>query len=307
MEHQMATKAKPAVKAPAKPAAKAPAKKASSTALTLWEEEMATAAVAQGATENDTSGFKSISTRSGILSIDDNAVDDNELRVIILASTHENQFYEGDFDPNTPATPVCYAFGDDDSTMAPHADAPDKQNSQCEGCEHNEWGSAEKGKGKACKNVRRLVCITEDALESVEALMEAEARMLKLPVMSVKNWTTYMKRTLEEDVRRPSYGVITRIKVVPDAKSQFKVQFHFEELVEFDQELYDAMKKKAKLAKDSIGNAYPVFEAEEKPARGGKKVIPIKKAAPAAKGAAAKAAAKSAAAKAPAKKAGGKY
>ena len=292
----MATK-KPA--APAKPAAKAAAKKSTSTSLTLWEQEMAQAAVDQAATENDTSGFKSISTRGGILSVDDNAVDDNELRVIILASTHENQFYTEDYDADKPATPICYAFGDDDEALTPHEDAPEKQNESCNGCEHNEWGSADKGKGKACKNVRRLVCITEDALESAEALADAEARMLKLPVMSVKNWTAYVKRTLEEDVKRPSYGVITRIKLVPDAKSQFKVQFHFEDLVEFDQELYDAMKKKAKEAKDNIGKAYPVFEPEEKPARG-KKVIPIKKAAPAAKG-------KAAPAKAAPVKRGGKF
>lgn len=276
----MATK-KP-VKPTPKPAAKAPVKKSTSTALTIWEKEMAEEAVAQGATENNTGGFKSISTRGGILSVDDNAVDDNELRVIILASTHENQFYEGDFDPNTPATPICYAFGDKEDDMAPHEAAPDKQSGSCEGCPHNEWGSADKGKGKACKNVRRLVCITEDALESVEALEEAEARMLKLPVMSVKNWSQYMKSVLEEDIKRPSWGVITTIKVVPDAKSQFKIQFHFEEVVDFDQDLYDAMKKKAGEAKKNIGNAYPVFDPEDKPQRGSKnRTIPIKKAPPA--------------------------
>lgn len=273
----MATK-KPA----AKPAAKAAPVKKPGTALTLWEKEMEQAAVDQGSTETVTGGYKSISTKSGILSVDDNAVDDNELRVIILAACHENQFYVGEYDPSTPNTPVCYAFGKTDVGMEPHTEAPDKQSSACEGCENNEWGSAEKGKGKACKNVRRLLCVTEDSIESVEALMESEARMLKLPVMSVKNWTAYVKNTLEE-VKRPSYGVVTRIKVVPDAKSQFKVQFHFEELVDFDQELYDAMKKKVAEAEKNIGNAYPVFEAEEKPARGGKKVIPIK---PAAKGSA---------------------
>lgn len=278
----MATK-KPAPKAPAK----APAKKSTSTALTIWEQEMAQEQVAQSSTENQTGGFKSISLKGGILAVDENAVDDNELRVIILASTHENQLYEADYEPGTPSTPICYAFGEVEEGMQPHEAAPDKQNDSCEGCPHNEWGSAEKGRGKACKNVRRLVCITDDAIESVEALEEAEARMLKLPVMSVKNWTSYVKGALEE-VRRPSFGVVTRIKVVPDAKSQFKVQFHFEELIDFDQELYDAMKKKVADAKKNIGNAYPVFDPEEKPARGkaapAKKVIPIKKAsAPAAK------------------------
>ncbi len=296
----MATK-KPAAKPAAKAApAKKPGAKATGTALTLWDEEMAGAAIAQAATEVDNSGFKSLSTRGGILSVDDNAVDDNELRVIILASTHENQFYEGDYDPEVKATPICYAFGDSELTMQPHEDSPAKQSEQCDGCEFNEWGSADKGKGKACKNIRRLVCVTEDAVESPEQLLEAEARMLKVPVMSVKNWSAYVKRVLEEEAKRPSYGVITRIKLVPDAKSQFKIQFHFEGLVDFDSELYAAMKKRAKDAQDTIGSAYPVFEPEEKPARGGRKVIPIKKVAPAAKG-------KAAPAKASPAKRGGKY
>lgn len=264
----MATK-KPA--AAAKPAAK----KSTSTALTLWEQEMAQAAVDQGSTETVTGGYKAISLKSGILSVDDNAVDDNELRVIVLASVHENQLYAGDYDPSVAATPICYAFGKTDVGMTPHEAAPDKQGDSCEGCPHNEWGSAEKGKGKACKNVRRLLCITEDALESPEALAEAEARMLKVPVMSVKNWSVYVLNTLEE-LKRPSYGVITRLKVVPDAKAQFKVQFHFEELVNFDQKLYDAMKKKVTEAEKSIANAYPVFEEEEKTVRGSRKVIPVK-------------------------------
>lgn len=298
----MATK-KPAVAA--KPAPKAAVKKSTSTALTIWEQEMAQAAVAQGSEEVVTGGYKAISMRSGILSIDDNAVDDNELRVIILAACHENQFYEGDFDPTTPTTPICYAFGKTDNDISPHEESQNKQSDTCEGCANNEWGSADKGKGKACKNVRRLLCITEDGIESVEDLAEAEARMLKVPVMSVKNWSSYVKNTLEE-IQRPSYGVVTRIKVVPDAKSQFKVQFHFEELINFDQELYDAMKKKVAEAEKSIANAYPVFEPEEKPQRGGRKTIPIVKQAtkPATK-AAVKPAGK--AAVAPASKRGGKY
>jgi len=273
-----------------KPAA---AKKSTSTALTLWEQEMAGAAVAQAETEQVTGSFKSISVKGGILSVDDNAIDDNELCVVVLAAVHENQLYEDDYDPSAPATPICYAFGKTDKDMVPHEEAPNKVSDSCEGCPNNEWGSADKGRGKACKNVRRLLCVSADAIESADSLMEAEARMLKLPVMSVKNWSAYVKNTLGDEIKRPAYGVVTRIKVVPDAKSQFRVQFHFEELVDFDDELYAAMKKKVAEAEKTIANAYPVFEPEEKPARGGKRVIPIKQAA-------------KPAAKAPAKK-GGKY
>lgn len=260
-------------------AKKAAATKKPGTALTLWEQEMAGAAVAQAEREQVTGSFKTISMRGGILSVDDNPVEDNEINVVILAAVHENQFYLEDYDPTAKTTPACYAFGDTDTGLTPHEEAPDKQNDACDGCPNNEWGSADKGKGKACKNVRRLLCVSEDSLESPEALLEAEARMLKLPVMSVKNWSAYVKNTLGDDIKRPSYGVVTRIKVVPDAKSQFRVQFHFEELVNFDDALYAAMKKRVAEAEKNIIGAYPVFEPEEKPQRGaGRKVIPVKRA-----------------------------
>jgi len=267
-----------------KPAAKAPAAKKPGTALTLWEQEMAGAAAAQASKEEITGSFKSISMKGGILSVDDNPVDDNEMNVVIIAAVHENQFYLEDYDPSTPASPACYAFGETDDGMTPHENSQDKQNDSCDGCPNNEWGSADKGRGKACKNVRRLLCVSADAIQSAEDLAEAEARLLKLPVMSVKNWSTYVKNTLGDDIKRPYYGVVTRIKVVPDAKSQFKVQFHFEELIDFDDELYAAMKKKVAEAEKNIINPYPVFEPEDKPQRGARgKTIPIKKAAPAKK------------------------
>jgi hypothetical protein len=260
-------------------ATKKPAAKKPGTALTIWEQEMAEAAVAQGSTETfEGGGFKAISLRSGILSVDDNAVEGNELRVIILSSVHENQLYDGDYDPDVKSTPICYAFGVSSDDMVPHESAPEPQHQNCEECPHNQWGSAEKGKGKACKNVRRLICITEDALESEDALNDAEARMLKLPVMSGKNWTTYVKNVLVEQVKRPSWGVVTTIKVVPDAKSQFRVQFKFEELIDFTQEIYDGLKRRATLEQERSMAAYTVVVPEEKPAKPAKKTIPIKRA-----------------------------
>jgi hypothetical protein len=48
--------------------------------------------------------------------------------------------------------------------MGPHpsmqADANfQPQSDLCKTCEHNQWGSADKGRGKACQNRRRLTMI----------------------------------------------------------------------------------------------------------------------------------------------------
>jgi hypothetical protein len=241
--------------------------KSSSTALTLWEQEMAEAAVAQGSTEKPSGFTSSISFKQGHMKIDDNPVKDNELDVVILAVVHENQWYTGKYDPNVIQTPECYAIGLEDEDMTPHADSADKQGDEdgkCLNCEHNKMGSADTGRGKACKNVRRIVVVPADALESVEAFEAAEMRTAKIPVTSVRNLSKYLRNKLVEEIKRPTWGVVTTLSCGPHAKFQVEVNFEFAELVNFDQALYDAVKKRAKEALDTLlASSYPKFSEEQ--------------------------------------------
>lgn len=233
-----------------------------SRALAPWQQEMADAAAKQAKAEKSLGGYKAISFRSGILSVDDAAVPGNEMDVVVLLTVHENQWFDRDYDPNKPISPACYSFGDLDADdpedgMVPHEESESPQNDDCASCPMNVMGSAERGKGKACKNVRRLFVATADCLESAEALQEAEVRMAKLPVTSVKNWATYVRGKLSEELQRPYWGVVTNIKVVPDAKSQFKVLFSFKELIDFDDGIYAALKSKMQEVRGSAINPYP--------------------------------------------------
>lgn len=249
-------------------AKKTPAPKAETQAIQKWDEELAAYAEQQASTEQ-ASGYKSVSIQGGQLTVDDNPVEGNEMNVVVLAAIHENQYYAGAFVPGAPNLPVCYAFGDPsdgdpEDTMAPHEKCPDKQHDgYCADCPKNQWGSAETGKGKACKNVRKLAIITEDALD--EDLDEAEVRTLKVPVTSVKNWASYVRNKLLE-VKRPCWGVVTKIKVVPDRKSQFKVTFGLESLIEFDGTLYPKLKSKVDAALKDLQAPYPEPSEEEEPA-----------------------------------------
>jgi hypothetical protein len=89
----------------------------------------------------------------------------------------------------------------------------------------NEFGSAERGKGKACKNIRRLGLIAASPLNE-ETVEKGEVAYLKTPVTSVKGWASYV-RTLEALNHLPPLGVVTEIGAVPDPKSQFKLTFNF--------------------------------------------------------------------------------
>lgn len=233
---------------------------------------MAAAASKQAAVERPVGLNKAISIRGGILAIDETPVPDNELDVVVICAVHENQMFDGPFNPNSPQVPLCYSFGDPEAddpeeSMVPHekAKAPQDEGNGCAGCWANVMGSADVGRGKACKNVRRLAVVTSDALDSAADLEVAEVRTLKVPVMSVKGWATYIRSKLSEEINRPYWGVVTTLKVVPDAKSQFKITFTFKELISFDQDLYDAMKAKIREVAPNLTTPYPELEEQEAP------------------------------------------
>jgi len=250
--------------------AKKPPASSKSTAIMPWDQEMAAAAKKQSAAEKPMGLFKSIGTQGGVLTVDEKKVPGNAMRVIVLAATHENQYFDKPYAPGVPAVPACFAFGDQtlddpEAEMKPDPASQDPQgddDGKCAGCWANKMGSSDVGKGKACGNVRRMILTTEDALESAEAMKNAEARSLKVPVMSVKNWVNFV-HLVDEEMHRPYWGVIATLSAVPDPKSQFQLQFAFEELIQFDADLYAATKKRVAQAAKDLVVPYPKLEAPE--------------------------------------------
>lgn len=71
----------------------------------------------------------------------------------------------------------------------------------CNSCPYNEWGSAEEGGGKACKNMHRIYILREG---------EAFPLLLTLPPTSIKNFADYLAKRVLAKGRR-SFDVITKI------------------------------------------------------------------------------------------------
>lgn len=280
------------------------------TALTLWEQEMKTAAVKHAEAEKSWGGLKRIGTTGGIMTVDDERVEGNSLDVVVLGSVHLNEYYNTAYDAQRRTVPTCYAIGDEtlddpEASMAPTDDVEDKQgddNGLCTNCWANAMGSANTGRGKACRNSRRLVVMTEDNLESADALEAAEERTLGIPVTSVRAWVKYVKEVLAEKLQRPYYGVVTTISLEPDLKTQFRMNFTFKALVNFDQELWAAMQAKVKTVGVSIVAPYPKQADLDAAAQTAKPLRPVGKAAQMMN----KGKAQAPAAKPPAKKAAGK-
>jgi hypothetical protein len=145
------------------------------------------------------------------------------LDVVILSAAYRNVYYAGRFDPNNIVNPNCFSLSDDEHGMLPHPNVEEPEGEACTGCPRGEWGSDPNGgKGKACKQSRRLLLLPADAIDDPEKLATAELAMMDLPVTSQKAYSNLVN-TLAAGPKVPVWATIVNITTVPDAKSQFKV------------------------------------------------------------------------------------
>lgn len=215
-----------------------------------YDEMLANMAKRAKAIERPTTS--KIGVRAGVLSYNKEPVPDNKLDCIIIASTSANLFYEEKWDPDNPVNPVCYAYSEDGENMVPHPKASKPQHTDCDTCPMNKWGSdPEGGKGKACKNTRRLMLVP--AGTTAADLPTAELAVLQLPVTSVQNWAMYVNKVATL-FARPPLGIITTIGTKPDMKTQFKVTFANGPLVA--NELIMPLMNKAEEAREVIEQVY---------------------------------------------------
>jgi hypothetical protein len=207
------------------------------------------------ASEERVSGGASISLRGGIMRLGEDEIEGNQICVIVLDSVKENAYYDTPWDVDQPSLPpTCFALGRSAEEMRPPEEIYESeyfevQSEDCASCPMNEWGSG-RGKGKACGNRRRLALLAAgvfvprkgsrdfdlELFEDPKDFSEGDLAFMKLPVTSAKNWSKYVN-SLASSLRRPPFGVITRISVQPDTDTQFKV--HFELVEEVSEDLFD--------------------------------------------------------------------
>lgn len=258
-----------------------------STQITTYDDAYAKRA-AKATQEEQLKGGTFISTRGGILKVGEQEMPGNQALVVILDWVRENTYYEGRFDPDNPMPPTCYAFArgvEQEEEMGPHPSMQDypayfkPQHSQCKGCPMNEWGSADKGRGKACQNRRRLTVLPAgvfiprkgsrdfdiEAYDDVAHYEQADVAFMKLPVTSVENWAKYVNQ-VSAAVNRSPDGVFTRIFTEPHDKWQYTVNFEY--LDKVPPELAAVMIRRADAAQaaDMQGYMAPDPNAQQAPA-----------------------------------------
>lgn len=250
---------KPAAKPAAKPkTAVAPARSSKSTAVGApidYAAEMEKFAKrAQAAGEAASGGGALISFKGGQLTVNGVTLAKPELDVILLDGIFENDFYQGKYDAANPSPPTCYAFGYDVDEMAPHEAVKEPEAKACGECPNNEWDSGDGGRGKACKNVAKVLCIAVPDDLTAQSIADAEILSAKIPVTSVKNWQGHLRK-LRDVTGLPPMMSITRLHVRPDPQKQLVVTLEYEGML--DKKLHHALIAKAKEAERDIARPYP--------------------------------------------------
>lgn len=197
-----------------------------------------------------------LSTEGGKLGFRGTPLEGSKGQFIILDFLNENQCYAKPYVRGQFTPPSCYAFGRKKDAMAPHANVTEPQANRCKGCPNLEWGTADTGKGKKCKEVVRLALIP--AVSTADDVEESEVAYLKIPVMSVKNFSNFADQ-LNAALHLPPFAVATEISVNSD--NQVTVLFKLVEPVA--EELLPAIMEKRKLVK--LDNPYPEAGAAPTP------------------------------------------
>lgn len=239
------------------------------TRVNSFDAEMAALASKQANAESKSAGGTFISTKGGNFSIGGNMVKGGKIRAVVIDSIFCNTFYEDAYNPDQQASPACYAYGETEEDMAPHDDCDNPQHNTCAGCPLNAFGSAAVGKGKACKNQRRLALVLEDDLTDGAAQM----LMLNVSVTSCRAWATYVQQVTSAQ-KLPTCGVLTEISIFT-APGKTYAQMSFAHERDLEQGELAVILPRRDEASNILNMPFPKRTEEEAPK---KKAVPSKKA-----------------------------
>lgn len=185
-------------------------KRKTGTAVVNWKQELAKQAQAavEELPEPATSRF--ISTRGGRYTYAGKEIK-APWRGVILDWALENDYFKNPFNADEIELPDCFAIGKAKSSdaLVPSDVSPEKQSLVCASCWANEFGSAETGRGKACKQRVRLAVIHEDQVGSEGRV---DVLFLRLPPTRYDNFAAYSAE-IARVFQRPLWGVLTEFQM----------------------------------------------------------------------------------------------
>lgn len=178
-----------------------------STALVSWEEQLKKE-LGGLSQQLDPPSSNKISTKGKLFTLPGGRNSPGPMQAIVLDWTAVNMVYKGGYNPNVRQPPLCWAIGKNLDELKPSEAVKEPQGTDCASCPKNQWGSANGGKGKACKNQRRLLIIAPDFKEGDEPMT------LYISPTGLKSWNAFVKKLASEHGKLP-VQVITSIAFDP--------------------------------------------------------------------------------------------
>jgi hypothetical protein len=244
------------------------------TAMVAWQERFAKEAK-EGVKQLATLGAVGASVKfgRGSISVGGVTVAGGKLECVILGNCALNALYLTEYDADNPTSPDCYGFAltplgrnnedMNDPPFRPHELVKDKQSDTCASCEHKQWGTAKRGKGKLCGgNVRLALVVAKDVLDDADEVAAAEIAVGKVSTTNQDAWGEYVK--MVADIHgRPIWAVVTEISSYDDPKTQIRLEFKLADLIN-DPIVLEALSKRATpKVQEILQTPFPVFNEDE--------------------------------------------
>lgn len=135
-----------------------------------------------------------------------------ELDVVIVDFAYFNSFFGfgNVYDPDNITPPECMALSETSEDMLPHELIKQPQADACADCELNKFGSAEKGKGKACKNYIRIAVVHVDDLQGGSM---PKLHYIKLPPTAITPFAELLGE-INSIFKLPTFAVGVKLSIV---------------------------------------------------------------------------------------------
>ena len=142
-------------------------KPTNTSVVSIRDQLKAQVAAQVGKTE---SGAKKVKFDSDTFTLPDGSMFQAPMKAVVLDFNTHHTLYEGAYKKGEVSPVICAALGDNPKAMSPYDSIDEPQASACSGCWANEFKSANggNGNGKACKQVRNVAIMVEDAQGNID-------------------------------------------------------------------------------------------------------------------------------------------
>lgn len=180
------------------------------TAIVSVQDTIAKELAELGAATGSSAGGNRIRvSQSKMFKLPDGTEHPGPLHMVIVDHITRRSWYDRPFDKKNPSPPACAAASRETTGMLPMAASPDKQSNACTGCPNDEWGTANQGNGKACKESRDLAVIPDDADATTKPFF------LEVSPTGLKAYDGYV-RSIASSLQKASFQVVTEVSFDPN-------------------------------------------------------------------------------------------